>query len=77
VRKSGSDYLQRMLRLHRHLLNEGVLMATRGMLIGSTVMTNSDIDETIDKAGRAFRSFVLEEEHLSERIQNPGSAVQK
>jgi len=75
VRKSGSDYLQRMLRLHRHLLNEGVLMATRGMLIGSTVMTNSDIDETIDKAGRAFRSFVLEEEHLSERIQNPGSAV--
>ena len=66
VRESGPDYLERMLRLHRHMLNKGVLMATRGMLIGSTAMTDSDIDETIDKAGRAFRSFVLEEEYLSE-----------
>jgi glutamate-1-semialdehyde 2,1-aminomutase len=66
VRGSGPDYLQRMQRLHRHMMNQGVLMATRGMLIGSTVMNDSDIDETIEKAGRAFQSFLLEEERSNE-----------
>jgi glutamate-1-semialdehyde 2,1-aminomutase len=59
--KSGPGYLQRMQRLHRHMLNEGVLMATRGLMIGSTAMTDADIDETLDRAGRALRRFADEE----------------
>jgi len=59
--KSGPGYLQRMQRLHRHMLNEGVLMATRGLMIGSTAMTDADIDETLDRAGRALRHFADEE----------------
>lgn len=55
--RSGADYLQRMARLHRCLLNEGVLMATRGMLVGSTAMTDEDIDETIQNCARGFRAF--------------------
>ena len=66
VHQSGPDYLQRMLCLHRHMLNQGVLMATRGLMVGSTVMSDADIDETVEKAGRAFRSFVEEEENLGE-----------
>ena len=66
VLQSGPDYLQRMLRLHRHMLNQGVLMATRGLMVGSTAMSDADIDETIEKAGRAFRSFITEEESSGE-----------
>lgn len=55
--RSGSGYLQRMQTLHRCLLNEGVLMATRGMLVGSTPMTDEDIDETIQRCERGFRAF--------------------
>jgi glutamate-1-semialdehyde 2,1-aminomutase len=59
--KSGPGYLQRMQRLHRQVLNEGVLMATRGLMIGSTPMTDGDIDETLERAGRALRRFADEE----------------
>jgi glutamate-1-semialdehyde 2,1-aminomutase len=55
--QSGAGYLRRMQDLHRHLLNEGVLMATRGLMIGSTPMTDADIDETIERCGRAFVRF--------------------
>lgn len=55
--RSGPGYLQRMQALHRCLLNEGVLMATRGMLVGSTVMSDEDIDETIQRCERGFRAF--------------------
>ena len=64
VLKSGPGYLQRMLRLHRHMLNQGVLMATRGLMVGSTAMSDADIDETIEKSGRAFRLYVEENGHL-------------
>jgi glutamate-1-semialdehyde 2,1-aminomutase len=52
--RSGPGYLKRMLSLHRHMLNEGVLMATRGLMIGSTPMTDADIDETVERCGRAL-----------------------
>lgn len=56
-RKSGEGYLQRMQQLHRLMLQEGVLMATRGMMIGSTPMTDADIDETVERTGRALARF--------------------
>jgi glutamate-1-semialdehyde 2,1-aminomutase len=59
--KSGPGYLQRMQRLHRQMLNEGVLIATRGLMIGSTPMADADIDETLERAGRALRHFADEE----------------
>jgi glutamate-1-semialdehyde 2,1-aminomutase len=59
--KSGPGYLQRMQRLHRQMLNEGVLIATRGLMIGSTPMTDADIDETLERAGRALERFADEE----------------
>jgi glutamate-1-semialdehyde aminotransferase len=43
------------------MLNEGVLVATRGLMIGSTPMTDADIDETLERAGRALRRFADEE----------------
>ncbi len=55
--RSGPAYLQRMQTLHRLMLGEGVLMATRGMMIGSTPMADADIDETVERAGRALRAF--------------------
>lgn len=55
--RSGPAYLQRMQHLHRHMLNEGVLMATRGLMIGSTPMTDADVDETTERAGRALQAF--------------------
>lgn len=55
--RSGAGYLKRMMALHRCMLNEGVLMATRGLMIGSTPMTDADIDETIERSGRAFARF--------------------
>jgi glutamate-1-semialdehyde 2,1-aminomutase len=58
--RSGPGYLKRMQALHRCMLNEGVLMATRGLMIGSTPMTDADIDETIDRCGRAFARFAAE-----------------
>ena len=60
-RASGEHYLQRMQRLHRAMLNEGVLMATRGMMIGSTPMTDADIDETVERCGRALEAFAASE----------------
>lgn len=59
--QSGPGYLQRMHSLHRHMLNQGVLMATRGMMIGSTPMADADIDETIERCGRALQAFAEQE----------------
>jgi glutamate-1-semialdehyde 2,1-aminomutase len=58
---SGEGYLARIQKMHRALLNEGVLMATRGMLIGSTPMTDADIEETIERCGRGFIAFARED----------------
>ncbi len=55
--RSGDGYLQRMQALHRLMLDEGVLIATRGMMIGSSAMTDDDIDETLQRSERALRRF--------------------
>lgn len=54
--RSGPDYLDRMRALHREMINAGLLMATRGLMIGSTPMTDADIDETVDRARTALAS---------------------
>lgn len=59
--KSGPGYLQRMLRLHREMLRAGVLVATRGLMIGSTAMSDEDIDETLRRAARALDAFTRPE----------------
>lgn len=59
--RSGPGYLQRMQRLHAAMLNEGLLIATRGMMLGSTPMVDADIDETIEAAGRALRLWAARE----------------
>ena len=46
------------------MLNQGVLMATRGLMVASTVMSDADIDETIEKSGRAFRLYVEENGYI-------------
>jgi len=63
--KSGPGYLQRMQRLHREMLDEGVLMATRGLMIGSTPMTDADVDETLERAGRALQRFAASEQAVA------------
>lgn len=55
--RSGPGYLQRMQALHRLMLQEGVLIATRGMMIGSAAMSDADIDETLDRSSRALARF--------------------
>ena len=55
--RSGDDYLDRMRRLHRAMLNAGLVMATRGLMVGSTAMTDADIAETLTRAGAALRAF--------------------
>lgn len=55
--RSGPDYLDRMRSLHREMINAGLLMATRGLMIGSTAMTDADIDETIDRAHGALATM--------------------
>ena len=47
------EFNTRTMALQRALLNEGVL-TLRGMLVGSTPMTDEDIAFTIEAAGRAF-----------------------
>ena len=49
----GSGLLEQMTALQKHLLDEGV-MTLRGGLVGSTPMTNDDIDFTLDAYGRAI-----------------------
>jgi glutamate-1-semialdehyde 2,1-aminomutase len=59
--RSGPGYLDRMKQLHRLMLNEGVLMATRGMMIGSTAMQDADIDETLTRAEKALQKFAAQD----------------
>jgi glutamate-1-semialdehyde 2,1-aminomutase len=55
--RSGPGYLDRMKRLHALMLEQGVLIATRGLMVGSTAMADADIDETLERAGRALARF--------------------
>jgi glutamate-1-semialdehyde 2,1-aminomutase len=59
--RSGDAYLDRMRRLHRAMLNAGLVMATRGLMVGSTAMTDADIAETLTRAGAALRTFAESE----------------
>lgn len=59
-KKSGTGYLDRMRSLHRLMLQNGVLMATRGMMIGSTPMTDEDIDETVERTARALQQYACQ-----------------
>ncbi|WP_374594059.1 aspartate aminotransferase family protein [Sphingosinicella sp.] len=59
--RSGDAYLDRMRRLHRDMLNAGLLMATRGLMVGSTAMTDADIDETLARAETALQAFAQRE----------------
>jgi glutamate-1-semialdehyde aminotransferase len=54
---SGENYLDRMRNLHRAMLNAGIVMATRGLMIGSAAMTSADIDETLVRAREALLQF--------------------
>lgn len=58
--RSGPGYLDRMRRLHALMLNAGVLMATRGLMVGSTPMTDADIDETVARVHEALAGFAME-----------------
>jgi glutamate-1-semialdehyde 2,1-aminomutase len=51
------EFMQRAMALQNALLNEGIL-SMRGMFVGSTPMTDEDIDFTVEAAGRAFRKLV-------------------
>lgn len=42
---------------HREMLNAGVIMSTMGVFVGSTPMTDADIDATLSAAETAFRSL--------------------
>jgi glutamate-1-semialdehyde 2,1-aminomutase len=57
----GGNHRERMFALHRHLLNEGVLISPQGALAGSTPMTDSDIDFTVEAAGRAFAALARDD----------------
>lgn len=54
---AGADYMQRMFLLHKHFLNNGVLIMPQGLLAGSTPMTDSDIDFTLGAATKAFIAY--------------------
>jgi glutamate-1-semialdehyde 2,1-aminomutase len=55
--RSGAGYLDRMKSLHLLMLEAGVLMATRGLMVGSTAMTDADVAETVERASRALDRF--------------------
>jgi glutamate-1-semialdehyde aminotransferase len=43
------------------MLEEGVLIATRGLMVGSTAMSDADIAETLERADRALARFAAKE----------------
>jgi glutamate-1-semialdehyde 2,1-aminomutase len=59
--RSGAGYLERMKHLHGLMLEEGVLIATRGLMVGSTAMSDADIAETLERADRALARFAAKE----------------
>lgn len=62
---SGPDYLARMKTLHHLMLEEGVLMATRGLMVGSTAMSDADIAETVARADVALARFAEAERNAA------------
>jgi glutamate-1-semialdehyde 2,1-aminomutase len=54
VSACGPGHKDRLLTFHREMLNSGVLLAPGGVFVGSTPMTDADIDFTVAAAARAF-----------------------
>ncbi len=51
---------------HRHMLNNGVLIAPQGPFLGSTAMSDDDIDFACEKALLGFRRIVQEQARIFE-----------
>lgn len=60
VLNMGADYQSRSTAFFRHMLNEGILISPQCMMYGSTVMTDDDIDKTIEAGHKAFRELARE-----------------
>jgi len=56
----GPKHREKMLSFHRAMLNEGVLVSPQGLLVGSTPMSNEDIDAAVEAAGKAFQALARE-----------------
>lgn len=53
----GPSHREQLLAFHREMLNRGVLLAPGGVFVGSTPMTDADIDATVEAAGHAFAAL--------------------
>ncbi len=53
----GKDQLQRILGLHRFLLNHGVQIIPFGLMILSTAMTETDIDEVLEQVSAGMAAL--------------------
>ena len=54
---AGPNQREVMFDFHRRMLNEGVLISPQAILVGSTPMTDQDIDFTVEAARRAFHGM--------------------
>jgi glutamate-1-semialdehyde 2,1-aminomutase len=54
VRACGPTHAARMTVFHREMLNHGVLIGPAGVFVGSTPMTDADIDATVAAAEASF-----------------------
>ena len=57
---AGPEQREVMFDFHRRMLNEGVLISPQAILVGSTPMTDGDIDFTINAAEASFRGMKAE-----------------
>jgi len=58
----GADYMARIGRFHMHMLNEGVLLSPQGAFYASTIMTDNDIDFTIEATFNSFKKILADQE---------------
>lgn len=57
VTSIGPKHRDKMLAFHRAMLNAGILVSPQGVLVGSTPMSDADIDAAVAAAGAAFQSL--------------------
>lgn len=60
----GPKQRERSLLFHRALLNAGVFVSAQAQFIGSTPMTDADIDQTIAAAEQSFAVYARESQGL-------------
>ncbi|HEX9207570.1 MAG TPA: aspartate aminotransferase family protein [Steroidobacteraceae bacterium] len=53
----GMEQVQKIFALHRHLLNNGVIIIPYGLLILSTAMTEAEIDHLVEQALAGMRAI--------------------